>query len=75
MPSQRGRRCGRSERRSAGCRGTPARRSPWRLQAVAEANRAGELEALARAYTALDGSYQMLGQPERAVNEPMALEI
>ena len=31
--------------------------------AVAEAKRAGELEALARAYTALDGSYQMLGQP------------
>ena len=30
---------------------------------------------MARAYTALDGSYQMLGQPEKAVHESMALEI
>ena len=29
----------------------------------------------AHAYTALDGSYQMLGQPEKAVHERMALEI
>ena len=36
---------------------------------------AGELEALARAYTALDGAYQMLGQPEKAVHERMLLEI
>ena len=43
--------------------------------AVDEARRAHELEALARAYTALDGSYQMLGQPEKAVHELMALEI
>ncbi len=33
------------------------------------------LMALARAYTALDGSYRMLGQPELARHEPLALEI
>ena len=37
--------------------------------------RAEELEALARAYTALDGSYQLLGEPEKAVHERMSLEI
>ncbi len=48
---------------------------PLALTAVDEAQRAEELEALAHAYTALDGSYQMLGQPEKAVHERMALEI
>lgn len=43
--------------------------------AVEQAQQAEELEALAHAYTALDGSYQMLGQPEKAVHERMALEI
>jgi ATP/maltotriose-dependent transcriptional regulator MalT len=33
------------------------------------------LMALARAYTALDGSYRMLGQPELARHEHLALEI
>ncbi len=45
------------------------------LEAVEQAKQAEELEALAHAYIALDGSYQMLGQPERAVHERMALEI
>jgi class 3 adenylate cyclase/tetratricopeptide (TPR) repeat protein len=48
---------------------------PLALEAVEEAQRAEELEALAHAYTALDGSYQLLGQPERAVHERMALDI
>jgi predicted ATPase/class 3 adenylate cyclase len=43
--------------------------------AIAEAERADALEALAHAYTALDGSYQMLGEPEKAVHERKALEI
>ena len=45
------------------------------LSAVEHAKEAEELEALAHAYTALDGSYQMLGQPEKAVHERMALEL
>jgi tetratricopeptide (TPR) repeat protein len=44
-------------------------------QAIAEAEPAHELEALARAYTALDGSYQMLGRPEKAIHERMSLDI
>ena len=43
--------------------------------AVAEAERVGELEALVHAYTALDGSYQLLGEPEKAIYERMALDI
>ena len=43
--------------------------------AVEEGERANEFEALAHAYTALDGSYQMLGQPEMAVHEQKALEM
>jgi predicted ATPase len=43
--------------------------------AVAEAMGSDTLEALARAYTALDGAHQMLGEPEKAVNELKALEI
>jgi class 3 adenylate cyclase/tetratricopeptide (TPR) repeat protein len=34
-----------------------------------------ELEAVARSYSALDGAYQMLGEPDKAVNELKALEI
>jgi tetratricopeptide (TPR) repeat protein len=45
------------------------------LTAVADAERVQELGALARAYAALDGSYQMLGEPEKAVHERMAIEI
>jgi tetratricopeptide (TPR) repeat protein len=48
---------------------------PLALKAVDEAQRAEELEALAHAYTALDGSYQLLGQPEKAVHERLALEL
>jgi tetratricopeptide (TPR) repeat protein len=48
---------------------------PLALAAVDEAQRAEELEALAHAYTALDGSYQLLGRPEKAVHERMALEL
>jgi class 3 adenylate cyclase/tetratricopeptide (TPR) repeat protein len=43
--------------------------------AVEDGRIADEFEALPHAYTALDGSYQMLGQPERAVHEWMSLEI
>ena len=43
--------------------------------AAAEAGLADDLEALAIAYTALDGSYQMLGEPEKAVHEREAVEI
>ena len=48
---------------------------PLALAAADEARRAEELEALARAYMALDNSYQLLGEPEKAVHERMALEI
>jgi tetratricopeptide (TPR) repeat protein len=43
--------------------------------AVEDGRRADEFEALRHAYTALDGSYQMLGQPERAVHERMSLDL
>ena len=45
------------------------------LQAVKDGERTQELEALARAYTALDGAYQMLGEPQKAVHERKAVEI
>lgn len=48
---------------------------PLAGRAVEEARRTGELEAVARAYTALDGSYQLLGEPEKAVYERLALDI
>ena len=44
-------------------------------RAVELAEASGELEALARAYSALDGAYQMLGEPQKAVNELKALPI
>ena len=44
-------------------------------RAVADAQRAEDLHALAIAYTALDGSYQMIGEPEKAVYEVKAAEI
>ena len=44
-------------------------------KAVEEAEANGEKEALARAYSVLDGAYQMLGEPELAVHEIKALEI
>ncbi len=43
--------------------------------AVADAERADDLHALAIAYIALDGSYQMVGEPEKAVYERKAVEI
>jgi class 3 adenylate cyclase/tetratricopeptide (TPR) repeat protein len=43
--------------------------------AVEEAERAGELEALGRAYAVLDESYRLLGEPENAVHELLGLEI
>ena len=45
------------------------------LEAADEGERIGELEAVARAYTALDGAYQMLGQPEKATHERKAVDI
>ncbi len=44
-------------------------------EAAADARRTNEELALTRAYTTLDASYQMLGEPERAVNEQLSLEI
>ncbi len=35
----------------------------------------GVHDALARAYSVIDGAYELLGQPDRAVYEPKALEI
>lgn len=55
--------------------GHPAEAIRLAETAADEARRAEEVEALARAYTALDGAYQMLGQPEKAVHERAALEI
>ena len=43
--------------------------------AVEDGRRAQEFEAIRHAYTALDGAYQMLGQPERAVHERMSLDL
>jgi class 3 adenylate cyclase/tetratricopeptide (TPR) repeat protein len=43
--------------------------------AIGEAERSNERESLARAYSVLDGSYQMLGRPEMAVHERRALAI
>jgi tetratricopeptide (TPR) repeat protein len=48
---------------------------PLAEHAVAEAEGVGEFEALAHAYTALDGSYQLLGQPDKAVHERKAVEV
>ena len=45
------------------------------LQAVAEADESGELDALARAYTYIDEAYQTLGLRDMANHEPLALEI
>lgn len=43
--------------------------------AVEEGKAVGEFNALAHAYTALDGAYALLGQPEKAVNERLALDM
>ena len=43
--------------------------------AVADAEHAGDLHALAIAYMALDASFQMLGEPEKAIYERKAVEI
>jgi class 3 adenylate cyclase/tetratricopeptide (TPR) repeat protein len=48
---------------------------PLALAAVDEARRTDQLEALARAYLALDGSYELIGEPEKAVHQRMALEL
>ena len=55
--------------------GRPREAIPFAEAAVGDGRRADELEALTHAYTALDGAYQMLGQPERAVHEWMSLDI
>ncbi|MEX2424387.1 MAG: adenylate/guanylate cyclase domain-containing protein [Acidimicrobiia bacterium] len=44
-------------------------------RAAEEAEESGETDALARAYTVLDNSYELLGQPNQAVYEPRALSI
>jgi class 3 adenylate cyclase/tetratricopeptide (TPR) repeat protein len=44
-------------------------------RAITDADRAEESEAMARSYTVLDGAYQMLGQPAKAVHETQALVI
>jgi tetratricopeptide (TPR) repeat protein len=44
-------------------------------RAAEEAEMSGETDALARAYTVLDNSYELLGQPHQAVYEPKALSI
>ena len=43
--------------------------------AVRDARRSHNLEALAAAYGALDGCYQMIGEPEKAINDRKAVEI
>jgi class 3 adenylate cyclase/tetratricopeptide (TPR) repeat protein len=55
--------------------GHPREAMALALRAAEEGERIGELEAVARAYTALDGAYQMLGQPEKATNERKAVDI
>ena len=44
-------------------------------QAVIVAQRSGNLTALSVAYMALDGAFQLIGEPEKAVNERKAVEI
>jgi class 3 adenylate cyclase/tetratricopeptide (TPR) repeat protein len=44
-------------------------------RAIVDAKRVDDLHALAIAYSALDGSYQMIGEPEKAVYEVKAAEI
>lgn len=48
---------------------------PLAEAAVEEGKAVGEFDALAHAYTALDGSYALLGRPEKAVHERLALEM
>jgi class 3 adenylate cyclase/tetratricopeptide (TPR) repeat protein len=55
--------------------GRPREAIPLAEAAVGDGQRADEFEALRHAYTALDGAYQMLGQPERAVHERMSLDL
>ena len=43
--------------------------------AVVDAERAGDLHALAIAYMALDAAFQLLGEPEKAIYERKAVEI
>jgi len=57
------------------CQGHPRQAIELAEVAVADAERAGDLHALAIAYTALDGSFQMLGEPEKAIHERKAIEI
>ncbi len=44
-------------------------------RALDDAQQVDELPAMAKAYMALDGSYQLLGEPEKAVNERKALVL
>ena len=45
------------------------------LDAVEDAQATGNLTALSVAYMALDGSFQMIGEPEKAVHELLAVAI
>ena len=55
--------------------GTPTRGDRDRQRGREDAEPLGPSRALARAYSALDGGYLELGQPEKAVHEVKALEI
>jgi len=56
-------------------RGRPREAIELAELAVEEGLRVDEAEALTHAYTALDASYQLVGQPEKAVHEWQSLEI
>jgi tetratricopeptide (TPR) repeat protein len=55
--------------------GKPRDALPLAQQAAAEAEKSGEEHALARAYSVIDNSYELLGRPDQAVYEPRALAI
>jgi predicted ATPase/class 3 adenylate cyclase len=55
--------------------GKPRQAIDVALKVVDRAEPLGPSRALARAYSALDGGYLDLGEPEKAVNEVKALEI
>jgi class 3 adenylate cyclase/tetratricopeptide (TPR) repeat protein len=44
-------------------------------EGVAEAERLGEKAELARAYLVLDWAYYVLGEPERAVHQPLVVQL
>ena len=65
----------RSAPRSTFSKESRVRRSTIALKVVERAQPLGPSRALARAYSALDGGYLDLGEPEKAVHEVKALEI